>query len=507
MPLLRKTLAILSTVSVREPTVVVNSSTDILSKVDRIFAAIVAAIEQVFFFEVGGIPFIVLWMIGGGIFFTLRLSFINLRGMKHAVEVLSGKYDRPEKSGEVSHFQGFTTALSGSVGLGNIAGVAIAIQFGGAGTVFWMTLAAILGMSMKFIECVLAQKYRSVNPDGTVAGGPMYYLSQGLAEKGLAGGGRGLAILLAIFAIFACFGSGNMFQANQSFAAISYLIPGLQNYDWLYGIAIAFLVGLVIIGGIQRIAAVTSRLLPLMVIVYILSCFSIICLHLNLIPSVVSQIIQEAFSPQAVGGGVIGVIVQAIRRSTFSNGAGLGLTAIAHSATRTDEPIREGIVASIEPFIDTVIICNCTAMVILLSGVYGSSESLNGIEITAAAFEQVVSWFPLILAVVVFSFAFGTVIAHSYFGEKAWVYLFGERNLIVFKLMFLSFLFLGAIANLGSIIDFSDMMLLAMAIPNIIGCFLLSGQVATDLKDYFARLKLAPTIRDWGLGGGERQGG
>ncbi|MEC4987063.1 MAG: alanine/glycine:cation symporter family protein, partial [Oscillatoria sp. PMC 1076.18] len=489
--MLRKTLALLATLSLEEPTVVANSSTEILAKVDRIFAAVVAAIEQVFFFDVGGMPLIILWIIAGGIFFTLRLSFINFRGMKHALEVLSGKYDNAEESGEVSHFQGFTTALSGSVGLGNIAGVAIAIQLGGAGTVFWMTVVAILGMSLKFTECVLAQKYRHVNPDGTVAGGPMYYLREGLAAKGLAAWGKGLGTAFAIFIIFACFGGGNMFQANQSFAAISYLIPGLQDYNWLYGIGIAFLVGLVIIGGIQRIAAVTSRLLPLMVIVYILSCVSIICLHLNLIPSVVSQIIQEAFSPQAVGGGVIGVLVQATRRSTFSNGAGLGLSSIAHSATRTDEPIREGIVASIEPFIDTVIICNCTAMVILLSGVYGNLGSLNGIEITAAAFEQVVSWFPIVLAIVVFSFAFGSVIAHSYFGEKAWIYLFGEHNLIVYKLIFLGFLFLGAIVNLESVIDFSDMMLLAMAIPNLIGCFLLSGQVATDLKDYFTRLKLA----------------
>ncbi len=472
---------------------IVHISSDFLDSIDRVFSGIVAAIEKVFFFSVGGMPLIILWIIGGGIFCTWRTGFVNVRGFKHAIDVARGKYDRPEEQdeGEVSSFQALATALSGTVGLGNIAGVAIAIQMGGLGAAFWMSAAALLGMCSKFVECTLGLKYRTIKPDGSVAGGPMYYLSQGLSELGLPNLGKNLAILFAIFGMGASLGGGNMFQANQSFAALSSAIPFVQDGDWIFGLVAAFLVGLVIVGGISRIGVVTSKLVPVMVAVYILGCLWVLGARIAEIPTALSAIIQEAFSPKAVEGGVVGALVQGIRRSAFSNGAGLGSAAIAHAAARTTEPVREGIVAILEPFIDTVIICNLTALVIAIAGIHEDIETAatTGSELTAAAFETVIDWFPLVLAVVIFLFAFSTMITWSYYGERCWAYLFGEQTIITFKALFLLCVFIGSVVNLTAVVDFSDMMLLAMAVPNLLGCILLSGKVATDLQDYWQRLK------------------
>ena len=459
-----------------------------LSAIDSVFSSIVDFLATIFFFEIAGIPFIVLWLIVAAIFFTVRMGFINLRGFKHAIDVVQGKYDDPHDEGDVSHFQALATALSGTVGLGNIAGVAIAVQVGGPGAVLWMTLGGFFGMTSKFVECTLGQMYRRILPDGTVAGGPMYYISQGLAERGMRPVGKVLAILFAILCVIASFGGGNMFQANQAYAAVAGIFPVLPN--WVFGLLVAILVGFVIIGGISRIASVTSRLVPAMAVIYVLACLWIIVTNLPQVPNAIGTIFTQAFSPTAVEGGIIGVLVQGVRRSAFSNEAGMGSAAIAHSAARTDEPLREGIVALLEPFIDTIVICNLTALTIVITGIYQDTTAaqLNGVELTAAAFNTVIGWFPILLAIAVALFAFSTMISWSYYGEKCWSYMFGSNSALIYKGIFVVCVFIGSVVNLGAVLDFSDMMLLAMAFPNLLGCYILSGKVASALKDYMDRL-------------------
>lgn len=453
---------------------------------DSIFSRLVDVLDKILFFEIFGFPLIVLWLICGSIFFTLRMGFINIRGLKHAIDIVQGKYDDPNDDGDVSHFQALATALSGTVGLGNIAGVAIAVQTGGPGAVLWMTLGGFFGMSSKFTECTLAQKYRRVKPDGTVAGGPMYYIARPLSDMGLRPVGKGLAGLFAILCIGGSFGGGNMFQANQSYVAVANVVPGIPS--WLFGIVVAALVGVVIIGGLSRIASITGSLVPLMAVVYILSCLWIILSNLTEVPSAIATIFSGAFSPQAVGGGFIGVMIQGIRRSAFSNEAGVGSAAIAHSAARTDEPLREGLVALLEPLIDTIIICNMTALVIVVTGTYQDTSIDDGVLLTTESFATIADWFPIILAIAVALFAFSTMISWSYYGEKAWEYLFGNGSILVYKGLFVFCVFLGAVVNLGAVLDFSDMMILAMSIPNLIGCYMLSGTIASELKDYMQRL-------------------
>jgi len=457
---------------------------------NTLFSTMVNAMSQVLFFKLGGVPLLVLWLIGGAVFFTLRMGFINFRAFSHAIYVLLGHYDDPGKEGEVTHFQAMSAALSATVGLGNIAGVAVAIQLGGPGVVLWMTIAGLFGMTSKFVECTLAQKYRLVRADGHVSGGPMYYLSRGLAEQGWRPLGKILAVLFSILCLGGTLGGGNMFQANQSYAAVSDVFGGLQN--WVYGLMIAALVGVVIIGGIRRIAAVAAALVPAMGIIYAGAAVWIMLTHLTAIPGAVAEIFTGFWSPKAViSGGVIGVLVQGFQRSAFSNEAGLGSAAIAHAAARTDEPVRAGIVALLEPFIDTVVICNLTALAIIVTGTYLPYQGgdATGVTITVAAFATVIDWFPVILALATFLFAFSTIISWSYYGEQSWQYLFGSRTILLYRLIFVAFVFIGAVVKLQPIINFSDMMLLGMAFPNMLGGFLLSSKVATDLKNYMARLK------------------
>lgn len=473
------------------PTIVLAQTTaesGFIQGIDTFFSNIVDFLAAIFFFEILGIPFIVLWLIIAAIFFTLRMGFINLRGFKHAIDVVQGKYDDPNDEGDVSHFQALATALSGTVGLGNIAGVAIAVQVGGPGAILWMTLGGFFGMTSKFVECTLGQMYRRILPDGTVAGGPMYYISAGLAERGMRPLGKGLALLFALLCVTASFGGGNMFQANQAYAAVAGLIPSLPS--WLFGVLVAILVGFVIIGGIHRIASVTARLVPAMAVIYVLACLWIILTNITEVPNAIGTIVSQAFSPTAIEGGMIGVLVQGIRRSAFSNEAGMGSAAIAHSAARTDEPLREGIVALLEPFIDTIVICNLTALTIVITGIYQDTAAaeLNGVELTAAAFNTVIGWFPIILAIAVALFAFSTMISWSYYGEKCWSYMFGRESALIYKGIFVVCVFIGSVVNLGAVLDFSDMMLLAMAFPNLLGCYILSGKVASTLKDYMTRL-------------------
>ena len=458
---------------------------NILVWIDSIFSGLVAAMAQVLFFSLGGIPLIVLWLIGGAIFFTLRLKFINVRAFKHAIYVVAGHYDDPDEEGELTHFQALSAALSATVGLGNIAGVAIAVQTGGPGAVFWMTLAGLFGMTSKFVECTLAQKYRTLAADGRVSGGPMYYLSRGLAQRGLRPLGQGLAVLFSILCIGGSLGGGNMFQANQSFSAVSDIVP---ISDWAYGLILAVLVGLVIIGGIRRIGSVAAAIVPSMCLVYVLAALWIILTNITEVPSAFATIISGAFTPEAIEGGFIGVLIQGIRRAVFSNEAGIGSAAIAHAAARTEEPVREGIVALLEPFIDTVVVCNMTALVVVITGVYQDLDR-TGVDLTAAAFGTVIGWFPILLSLAVFLFAFSTMISWSYYGERAWTYLFGDQQTQIYRVIFVLCVFVGAVVNLGSVLDFSDMMLLTMAFPNMLGGFILSNEVAADLRNYWDRLE------------------
>jgi AGCS family alanine or glycine:cation symporter len=465
------------------------SLTSALSAIDMALNTAVNSLERILFFSVGGLPLIILWLLAGASFFTLRMGFINLRGLRHAIDVALGRYDNPNEPGEVTHFQAVATALSATVGLGNIAGVAIAIQLGGPGAVLWMTLVGLLGMSSKFVECTLAQKYRIVRDDGTVAGGPMYYLSQGLAGLGLKPLGQGLAVMFAGFCALGGLGGGNMFQASQTYAAIVHVVPAMADYRWAYGLGLTLLVGLVTVGGIQRIGAVAGTIVPSMAGLYVAAALWVLLIHLQEIPAAAQLIWQGAWHPQAVGGGAVGVMVQGIRRGLFSNAAGVGSAAIAHAATRTQEPVREGIVASLEPFVDTVIICNLTALVCIITGAYRDApHSALGFELVAMAFSTVMTGFPIALTLAVCLFAFSTIISWSYYGEQCWRYLTGDGPVLPYRLLYVGATFVGCVTQPSAVLAFSDMMLFAIALPNLLGCLLLSNQVAADLRTYWQRL-------------------
>ncbi len=460
-----------------------------LEQIEIASTYIAKQLDQVLFFSIGGMPLIILWIVGAAVLFTLRLGLINLWVFGHAIAVLRGEYDDPDDEGEVSHFQALATALSATVGLGNIAGVAIAISVGGPGAAIWMTLGGLLGMSSKFVECTLAQQYRQVRPDGTVVGGPMYYLSEGLAKQGLPRLGRVLASLFALLAVGGAFGGGNLFQANQSYSVIARVVPALP--DWGYGLGLTLLTALVILGGITRIGRVAAALIPALCVIYVIAALWVLLVNATAVPGAIASILHGAFSPTAVEGGAVGVMVQGLRWSVFSNGAGTGSAAIAHAAARTKEPVREGIVAMLEPFIDTVVICNMTALVIVTTGTYASPEAVNleGAELTAAAFGSVIRWFPTVLAIAVFFFAFSTIMSWGYYGEQAWVYLFCDRGIPIYKLLFLSTVFLGATSTAGAAITIGNSLTLAMAVPNLLGAYWLLEQVIASLKDYINRLR------------------
>lgn len=437
-----------------------------------------------------GIPFIVVWLIAGAAFFTFRMGFINIRGFRHSLQLARGKFDDPDAPGRITHFQALTTAVSATVGLGNIAGVAIAISLGGAGATFWMILAGLLGMSSKFVECTLGVKYRFINKEGRIFGGPMNYLRYGLEKRNLKGLGKTLAIIFAVLAIGASFGGGNMFQANQSFSVLAGQIPMLEGNGFIFGLILAILVGVVIIGGISSIARVTDKVVPFMAATYVIGAFIVIGVNIDNLGAAFSAIINGAFSPSALKGGFIGVLIVGFQRAAFSNEAGVGSAAIAHSAAKTNHPPSEGFVALLEPFIDTVVVCTLTALVLIFTGMH-EVEGLSGVQLTTDAFGSVVSWFPYVLAVAVFLFAFSTMISWSYYGMRAWSYIFGrsKRNELIYKVFFLVFVVVGASISLGAVLDFSDMMILAMSFPNIIGLLILSGEVRKDLKEYMVKLK------------------
>lgn len=450
-------------------------------------------------------PWIVLWLVVAASVFSLYFAFVQFRSFKHAIQLVKGDYSDPDDAGEVSHFQALATALSGTVGLGNIAGVAVAVSIGGAGATFWMILAGLLGMASKFTECTLGVKYRNEYPDGRVSGGPMYYLTKGFAERGLPGGTI-LAVLFSIFCILGALGGGNMFQANQAHQAITGIVgdyPGV-----ITGVVFAVIVFLVIVGGLKSIANVTEKVVPFMGILYVVTALIIILMNFDKIGWAFGQIIDGAFTGSGIAGGAVGALIQGFKRAAFSNEAGVGSAAIAHSAVRTKEPITEGFVSLLEPFIDTVVICTMTALVIIITGQlmidpatgnYILNEAgkiatvgdTSGVGLTAAAFGSAFGFAPTVLGLAVILFAFSTMISWSYYGLKAWTYLFGEGQAkeMTFKVIFCIFVVIGAAANLGPVIDFSDAAIFAMAVVNIIGLYALMPIVKNELNSYLSRLQ------------------
>ncbi len=449
-------------------------------------------------------PWIVMWLVIAASVFTLYFTFVQFRLFNHAISLVKGDYSDPNDAGEVSHFQALATALSGTVGLGNIAGVAVAIGIGGPGATFWMILAGLLGMASKFTECTLGVKYRNEYEDGTVSGGPMYYISKGFKERSLPGGG-GLAILFSVFCILGAFGGGNMFQANQAHAQIAGIVGDYPG--WITGVIFAGVVFAVIVGGIKSIANVTEKVVPFMGILYVTAAFAILVMNFDQIGWAFGQIFAGAFTGLGVAGGLVGALIQGFKRAAFSNEAGVGSAAIAHSAVRTKEPITEGVVSLLEPFIDTVVICTMTALVIIITGqltinpetgnyiVEGgkivTATGASGVALTSAAFASAFNWFPFVLAIAVILFAFSTMISWSYYGLKAWTYLFGEGKTaeLTFKVIFCIFIIIGAAANLGPVIDFSDAAIFAMAVVNITALYFLMPVVKRELKSYLSRLK------------------
>jgi len=477
-------------------------------RVNQIFADVTGPFVSLIFAPLPGtgFPWIVMWLVVAATIFTFYFAFVQLRFFGHAIALVSGKYSDPNDAGEVSHFQALTTALSGTVGLGNIAGVAVAVGIGGPGATFWMILAGLLGMASKFTECTLGVKYRNEYPDGTVSGGPMYYMSKGFSELGLPGG-KILAVLFSIFCILGALGGGNMFQANQAHAQISGIVGDYPG--WITGIVFAGVVFAVIVGGIKSIANVTEKIVPFMGILYVGAAVVILIMNADKIGWAFGQIWEGAFTGLGVAGGFVGALIQGFKRAAFSNEAGVGSAAIAHSAVKTKEPITEGFVSLLEPLIDTVVICTMTALVIIITGQLVMDETTglfvlneagtaiqtvgdtSGVALTSAAFGASIGWFPYVLAVAVVLFAFSTMISWSYYGLKAWTYLFGEGKIqeMIFKIIFCIFIVIGAAASLGPVIDFSDAAIFAMAVVNIFALYFLMKLVKAELHSYSARLK------------------
>jgi len=452
-------------------------------------------------------PLIVGWLIIAALVFTFYFRFIQVRGFGHAIAVVRGRYSDPSMAGEVTPFQALTTAVSGTVGLGNIAGVAVAVGIGGAGATFWMILAGLLGMASKFTEVTLGVKYRDVRqPSGVIAGGPMRYLSKGLAEQGRPVLGRVLAVFFAICCVGGAIGGGNMFQANQSFQQVVGVTGGessiLAGQGWLFGLIMAALVGLVIIGGLRSIAKVTEKVVPFMALLYLGAGLIVLLINADKIFWAFGEIIGGAFSAEGVTGGVVGALIQGFKRAAFSNEAGIGSAAIAHSAVQTDQPVSQGFASLLEPFIDTVVICTMTALVIVITGhvnaggVTALAGEARGVGLTSAAFGSAIGWFPYVLALAVVLFAFSTMITWSYYGLQAWTYLLGHSRAseLAFKLMFLMFVVVGSSMGLGPVIDFSDSMIFAMSLANIIGLYFLMPVVKRELDKYWQGVQ-AGTIK------------
>jgi len=480
-------------------------------KIDEAFQPVSDFFNNVIFFSIGENPFVIYLLVGSAIFFTLYFGFPNIKYFITSIRVVSGKYDEVEKDessskdGEVSHFQALTTAVSGTVGNGNIAGVALAIALGGPGATFWMIVCGLMGMSLKFVECTLGVHYRDVDENGVVYGGPMYYLTKGLKEKGFATLGKISAVFFAIFCIGGSFGGGNAAQANQAALVLKDLLGFESTFSGaVIGIILAVVVGVIIIGGIKRIASVTEKIVPFMALLYIVACLYILLVNFSFLDDAIALIVKEAFNPTAIGvGGVIGVLMVGFRRAAFSNEAGVGSASIAHSAVKTKYAASEGLVALLEPFIDTVVICTLTALVIITfnsSGVfaYGGEGGVmidgvmyEGAGITSKAFAEYIPYSDVFLTVAVVLFAVSTMISWSYYGLQSWKFLFGrgEKSDLTYKLLFLSFVIIGSAASMNSIWAFSDAMIFAMVFPNMVGLYILFPVVKEQLTKYLDAIK------------------
>ena len=461
-------------------------------------APIAEAVGKFVFFKVpvfgAQLPLVVLWLVAGAVIFTFYTRFINIRGFMHAIELVRGDYADPNSQGEVSHFQALATAVSGTVGIGNIGGVAVAVTVGGAGATFWLIVAGFLGMSTKFVECTLGVKYRNENPDGSVSGGPMYYLRRGFAERGMAGFGKWIGAFYAIGIFIGALGIGNMFQSNQAYVQLNHVAGGaLDGLGWLVGLALAAVVFAVIIGGIKSIARVTEKVVPFMAVFYCIFALIVIFLNAGAIPAAIGNIISGAFTGEGVAGGALGAMIIGFQRAVFSNEAGIGSASIAHSAVKTREPVTEGVVSLLEPFIDTIVICTITALVIGTAQVADPAFAgdATGVAMTSAAFERQLSWFPIPLAFAAVLFAFSTMISWSYYGLKGWTYLFGESEKLqtVYKVIFCAFVALGCVVQLGPVLDISDALVFLICVPNILGLYILAPIVKRETDSYFARLK------------------
>ncbi|MDO7542517.1 MAG: alanine:cation symporter family protein [Flavobacteriaceae bacterium] len=489
-------------------------------RIDQAFKPFSDKVSEIVFFEILGVPFVLILLVASALFFTIYFGFVNIRRFPTAINVVRGKYDELDKSdigeskeGEVTHFQALATAVSGTVGNGNIAGVALAIALGGPGATFWMVICGLLGMSSKFVECTLGVQYRDVGEDGTIYGGPMYYISKGLKERGFTNLGKVAAVFFAIFCIGGSFGGGNAAQSNQA----TIVLKDLMNLEssgagfWI-GVVMALLVGVIIIGGIKRIASVTEKVVPFMAVLYLLACLYILGANFSLIDDAFSLIFREAFNPTAIGvGSVIGVLLVGFKRAAFSNEAGAGSASIAHSAVKTKYSASEGLVALLEPFIDTVVICTMTALVIIIFNFDGNASgatifqyggngagavlidnvSYEGAGITSKAFAQYIPFSNVFLTIAVVLFAVSTMISWSYYGLQSWKYLFGRGKVadLTYKLLFLVFVIIGASASMNSIWAFSDAMIFAMVFPNMVGLFFLFPVVKKELNRYLKAIR------------------
>lgn len=497
------------------------AETELLARIEQainsFFDPAAERLSAVVFYEVSvfGVefPWIVAWLVLAGLVFTIYFGFIQFRGFKLATEVVRGKYSRDDDPGQISHFQALSSALSGTVGLGNIAGVGVAVTIGGAGATFWMILAGLFGMCTKFVECTLGVRYRDEHADGTVSGGPMHYLRKGLAERIPGKGGKVAGVVLATLAaamILAFTIGGIMFQANQTVAQIRNTTGGDDSFlandgvTLVFGIVLATIVGLVIFGGIRSIGKVTSKLVPSMALIYVAGCTIVIVSNLTAVPGAFGEILQGAFAGEGVIGGAVGALIVGFTRAAYSNEAGLGSAPIAHSAVKTRHPTTEGLVAMIEPFIDTVVVCTMTALTIIIASpaIWEESRQIvsetgdrdqapDGVTVTSHAFETVLPWFPYVLTVAVVLFAVSTIITWAYYGEKAWNHLVGRSRIgeSVYRVLFCGFLVIGAVLAFGSVLDFVDATLFLVALFNIIGLYILAPVVKRELNSFLTRIR------------------
>ncbi len=451
---------------------------------------VVDTMAAVLFYDFGGFPFIVLWLMVAAVFFTIYLKGVNFRLFGHALKVARGDFDKQEDTGEVSHMQALLSALSATVGLGSIAGISVGIAIGGPGAVFWIVIAGMLGMASKFAEVCLSLCYREIDENGKVYGGPFHYLAKGLADKGLAGLGKFLALLFAVFCLGGALGGGNMFQSNQAVKILTNTFAPLQDFGWALSLGMAALVFIVLRGSIKRIAKVAEAIVPLKGFLYLACVLVILIANYTALPAALWMIMTEAFNPTAATGGFIGMLAISFKRGSFANEAGLGSAPIAHASAKTEEPVREAAVALLEPFF-AAMIALLTGLMVTVTGAYVGGTASDGVLIASKAFATVADWFPILLAVNVCIFAYSTTIGWSYYGEIAWTYLFGKnrQGLRFYMLLYCAATFLGGVLDFGVVLDFSDLLILGMSLPNLIAVYILRGRIKDEMQRYMAKLK------------------